>query len=89
MVDLINEKGSDFDISANRDLSSVTRLGDFLKFLASNFFNKVAQISGKLFGKFKVKTIVPTFLATFEEIGLIFILSSVHTGPKLKKTFLL
>ena len=28
---------------------------------------------------FKVKTIVSTFLATFEEIGLLFILSSGHT----------
>ena len=27
---------------------SVTRLGDFLKFLASNFISKVAQIFGKL-----------------------------------------
>ena len=28
---------------------------------------------------FKVKTIVSTFLATFEEIGLLFILPSGHT----------
>ena len=41
----------------------------FLKFLATNFITKVAQISGKLFGflkstTFKVKTVCSTFLAT-------------------------
>ena len=33
-------------------MTSTTRLGDFLKFLATNFASKVVQISEKLFGLF-------------------------------------
>ena len=62
----------------------MTRLGDFWKFSATTFIAKVAQLIGKLFGHFekqqlKVKTIVSTFLATFEDIGLLFILPFGHT----------
>ena len=63
----------------------MTRFGDFRKLLATIFIAKVAQIFGKLLGHyekhlFKVKTIVSTFLATFEEIGQLIILPSGHTS---------
>ena len=61
------------------------QIGQFFKVSAITFIAKVAQIFGKLFGHFenhhfKEKTIVSTFLATFEEIGQLFILQSGHTG---------
>ena len=38
----------------NKYLISVTRLGNFLKFSATNFISKVAKIFGKLFGHFEM-----------------------------------
>ena len=47
-------------------MGSVTRLGDFLKFLATNFLTKVAQISSEILGH----------LATLRKIVLLFIIST-------------
>ena len=67
--------------------SSVTRLGDFLKFLATKFLAKEAQMIGNFFGLFEkphpyVKTELATFCTTFGKIGLLFTPTSGHTGPK-------
>ena len=68
-----------------KSLGQRDQIGQFLKFSATTFNTKVTQIFGKLFGHFekhyfKVKSMVSTFLATFEEIRLLFILPSGHTG---------
>ena len=51
-------------------ICSVTRLGDFLKFLATKFQVKEAQMIGNFFGYFEkphsyLKTALATFWATF------------------------
>ena len=63
----------------------MTRLGDFLKFLATIFHAKVAQIIGDVLGyfekrHFKVKTAGPLFGQLWETLGLLFILTSGHTA---------
>ena len=65
--------------------SSVTRLGDFLKFLAIKFVAKESQMIGNVLGYFEkphsyVKTVLATFWATFAKIGLPFTPTSGHTG---------
>ena len=55
-----------------------------LRVLGNFFLTIEAQKFGKLFGlfgsiNFEVETVVNTFLAHFEEIGLLFILPSGHT----------
>ena len=64
---------------------SVTRLGNFWKFLVTNFLTKVAQIYRRLFrifenNNFQVKTAVASFCPTFSKIGLLLISASGHTG---------
>ena len=59
--------------------SSVTRLGDFLKFLATIFHAKVAQIIGDVLGyfekrHFKVTAVVANIWALCETFGLLFTL---------------
>ena len=63
----------------------MTRLGDFLKFLATKFLAKEAQMIGNFLGYFEkphsyVKTELATFWATFGKIGLLFTPTSGHTG---------
>ena len=63
----------------------VTRLGDFWKFLITNCLTKVTQIFCDFLGYFEThlfepKTAVVTYLATFEKIRLLFILTSGHTA---------
>ena len=41
--------------SKNHGVNSVTRSGDFSKFLATNFLTKVAQVLGDLLGYLKQK----------------------------------
>ena len=67
---------------------SVTRLGEFWKFFASNFLLKVAQMYGDFSGRskkyfFQVKTAVATFRAILGErkVGY-FISTSGHTGSR-------
>ena len=57
--------------------NSVTRLGNFWKFLATDFLRKVSQLFNNFRGYFeniilKVKTAVSTFWATFVEIWVTF-----------------
>ena len=61
------------------------RIVRFFKFLVKNFLAKVAKIFGAFLAYFEkllfeVKTAVVTFWATFENIGLLFILTSGHTA---------
>ena len=49
-------------------LSSVTRLGYFLKFLKTTFLTKVAQIVGNFLGYFDILQPASTFWATFGNI---------------------
>ena len=63
----------------------MTRLSKFLKFLATNFLTKVAEIVGVFLGSFEnscfyVKTAVVTFWATVGIIGLQFLTTSGHTA---------
>ena len=56
---------------------SVTKLGDFLKFLVTNYLQKVAKTCGDFLGlsekhHFQVKTVVATFWATFVYIRATF-----------------
>ena len=64
--------------------ASVTRLGDFWKFLVA-IFKKVAQIISNFLGYFEkphsyVKTAVATSWVILETIGLLFKPTSGHTG---------
>ena len=64
---------------------SVTRLGNFYKFLISNCLTKVAQIFRWIFGLFLIMSIsckkcVNTFGAFWGEIRQLFNLLSGHTG---------
>ena len=69
--------------------NSVTRLGDFYKFLATNCLTKVAQTFWWLFWglflkmSFLFKKCVATFRQYLWEIRQLFIPSSGHTGGKL------
>ena len=63
----------------------MTRLGYFLKFMATNFPTNEAQISGDSVGYLKnviieVINAVATFWATFVTNLILFIPSSGHTG---------
>ena len=56
-------------------------------FFATNFIAKVPKylencLAFQKIINYKVKTIVASFLATFEEIGQLFVLQSGHTGRK-------
>ena len=64
---------------------SVTRFGDFLKFLATKFLAKEAQMIGNFLGYFEkphsyVKTALATFWATFGKNYLLLIPTSGHTA---------
>ena len=61
---------------------SVTRLGDFLNLLASNFQTKVAQIFNCFLGKLQnqVKPDVASFWATIGKYGQLFIPTSGRTA---------
>ena len=66
------------------DWVSVTRSGDFLKFLVTCFLTKVVLVFFYFWGYFdknlfEVRTVVVTFWASFEKFGLLFILTSGHT----------
>ena len=70
----------------------MTRLSNFLKFLATKFLAKEAQMIGRFLGYFEmtlphVKTALATFWATFGKIGLLFTPTSGHTGIGTKKSF--
>ena len=55
-----------FDIRCCSSSDSVTRFGDFGKFLATKFLAKEAQMIGNFFVKFeKLNSYVKTALATF------------------------
>ena len=76
---------SDAIEASDLDTSSVTRLGDFCKFLATKFIVKEAQLIDNFLGYFEkphsyAKTALATFWATFgEKIGLLFTPSSGYT----------
>ena len=55
--------------------SSVTRLGDFWKVLATNFLTKIAQIIGDFCATyFEIQNFyVKTAVTNFEKFGLLFI----------------
>ena len=60
--------------------SSVTRLGHYWKVLVTSYPIKIAENLDNLKNRvFKVKTIVDSFWATIEKIGLLFIPTSGHT----------
>ena len=66
-------------------LISVTRLGEFSKFLTTNFFTKVAQIFGNNLGNFTVyhifrKSCFGYFLGNIGKLGLLLIPISGHTA---------
>ena len=63
----------------------MTRLGDFLNILVTNFLTKVAQIFWQHFGLFEIiplssKNYLATFWAISGKIGRLFIPSSSHTA---------
>ena len=64
----------------------MTRLGDYLKFLATKFIGKEAQMIRTVLGYFEkphshVKTALATFLGNlWKKIGLLFTPTSGHTG---------
>ena len=67
----------------------MTRLGNFLKLLASKFLTKVAQTINNFFGYFEkphfyVKIAVATFRATFGNSWAIFTPTSGHTSVYLE-----
>ena len=70
--------------------SSVTRLGDFWKLLATNLNNKSSQNIRDFSGLFwkhhflNIKSSVTTFLSNFRKFGQIFIPRSGHTGSRKK-----
>ena len=61
-----------------------TSLGDFWKFLMTNYLSKVAQMFGDFWGilkdQFKVKTAVVPLKGNFRKNGFLFIPVSGHTG---------
>ena len=68
---------SDAIEASDLDTSSVTRLGDFCKFLATKFIVKEAQLIDNFLGYFEkphsyVKTQSANFWATFAKFGLLF-----------------
>ena len=70
----------------------MTRLGDFLNILATNFLTKVAEIFGDFWGYFKygtfqIKTSADSFFATIEKIGLLLISTIGHTARKGRRIY--
>ena len=66
-------------------VTSVTRLGDFWNFLATNFITKVVQMIGNFLGNFEnhrflSPTVVAACRATFGQTWATFIPASGHTG---------
>ena len=65
----------------------MTRLGCFLKVMVTNFLTKIAQIYGNVLGFFQnitflVKTTLTTITVTLENLGLLYFLTSGHTGSE-------
>ena len=71
--------------TASSHKCSVTRFGDFLKFLATNVTLKLAQIFVNFLGNFEVShsyrknTILITFWVSIGKFGLLLIPTSGHT----------
>ena len=68
-------------------MTSVTRLGDFLKFLATKFQAKVEQMIGNFLGYFEnfpfyVKLVWLLFGQLLEKFGLLFTPTSGHSGAE-------
>ena len=76
--------GTDFSVPCGT--GSVTRLGDFWKFLATNVLIKVAQNDWLFFGLFwkrliLVSTGVTYFGNFYKHLGFFCAITSCHTGP--------
>ena len=71
-------------VSRAADETSVTRLGDILKFMPANFLTIVDQIFGTFWANLEtinvyVKTELASIWSTFDSFGLLFSLTSGHT----------